>query len=218
MHPARNAPGTLQKPGAEIHRQAGRVLEDRAHLPAAEERVRDGPFVHVFPALPNRQLVDERGRQHVRRVGRRDHLVAIGLERGDHALQPAPGHGVPLGVVGRARDRLRQRVRHQPVDAVRESLLELHLQRVVVRRPVVLVEALQVAAVLREGPQRLGHRRRTAGHLIDPTRIWQRHAVQAGHVGGEFVVERLTHRQVDSGRCAFSGSMLDGSRRPALPT
>ena len=126
----------------------------------------------------------------------RERPVAVLLEGRDGTARGVPGERVALGVVGAARVDAAQRVGHEEVRAVREALLELGLQRVVVGGAVVLVEALQVVAVLRVGQEGLRHRRRAARHLLDPARVRQRHAVERRHARLELVVQLVAEREV----------------------
>ena len=152
--------------------------------------------VGVRPAATKRQLVDERRREHVRRIALRDHVIPVPLERRDDPGDAAPRVCVPLRVAGPTLHQVRERVRHQRVDALRELPLELHLHRVVQRLAVGLVLALKVVAVLREGPECLCDRRVAADHLLHPAGIGQRHAVEARLPRLELVVEPGPERQV----------------------
>src|SRR5262245_62238149 len=53
----------------------------------------------------------------------------------------------------------------------------------------VLIDAVDIAAVLREGKQRLGERWGAARHLFDPAGVWNGHAAQAGLSRLEFLEE-----------------------------
>ena len=150
----------------------------------------------------------------------RDGFVAALLVRRNHALDAAPRDRVALGVARSALHRLRERVGDERVGAAGEALFELHLQRVVVRRPMVLVQALEASSSTADtgaapapptarsrcpsaaAPSPHTARQRRRG-WPDPART--RRSARCPST------ERL-------GLIALIGSMLDGSRRPALPT
>ena len=119
----------------------------------------------------------EGGRQHLRDVIRGQGLVVVPLEGRNHGLSPAPGHRVGLRVLRRGGEQLRPSVGAQQVHAVRHLLLSLDLERVVSGAAGVLIQALDVAAVLGIRKKRLGNRRVAARHLLRPTGVRDRHTI-----------------------------------------
>ena len=67
--------GHVAEAGPEEERDPGRVAGDRAELPAAEYGVGGPPPVEVLPPLPEGQVVNERRRDEVRDVVRRQRPV-----------------------------------------------------------------------------------------------------------------------------------------------
>ena len=115
-------------------------------------------------------------------------------------------------------DHFRARVGDQGPQAIVELFFDLELQRVIGRVAGVLIDALQLTAVLRIGQQSLRERRRAGRHLLNPALIGYRHAVQARIAGLKFVVELLAVWFDSEGLRTFSGAMREISRVPLVPT
>ena len=95
--------GDVAEARAEVEREAGRVAEDRAHLPAARSALVMPPLSRNRFRLAHRE-VHTRGPPRARVSHHPSQaLIALLLEGRDVSRNSAPGEGVRLHVVGAAR-------------------------------------------------------------------------------------------------------------------
>src|SRR5437899_1363444 len=107
---------------------AGRILDGGCHLPAAQSATDHGYAVEELLAFSKRQFVNHGQRKDIRNVISGQRLVALPLERRDHA----PCCAVPicsgLRVSKDIRQQLRMRVGQQHIQALGVALFHFELE------------------------------------------------------------------------------------------